>query len=156
MAKGSADPAAVGKLMIEIQGLEKQIHQVHEAARNSLLEMLTPDQKTRFQAVQDTALLPVAAREAVALGLVPGAPRMQGMQGRIQGEMRGPMQGGRIEGQWQQQGPNPGMGRQRPMMGGRQGQMGPGGAQPGFRRPEQGPGPDDNGPRPPNPPPPNE
>lgn len=88
MAKGS-DPAAVGKLMLEIRGLEKQVRDVRRAGRDSFVNALTPEQKAKFKAVEDAALLPLAAREAVRLGLVPGSearmsPRMplgQGPQG---------------------------------------------------------------------------
>ncbi len=74
------DPAAVGRAMLEVHGLEKQIRQAREAVRTSELNVLTPEQRTKFKAVQDAANLPEAARDARRLGLVgppppPAAPR---------------------------------------------------------------------------------
>jgi Spy/CpxP family protein refolding chaperone len=75
MDKDNADPAAVGKAMLEIRGLERQIRAAHEAARTAELSVLTPEQKTKFKAIQDAANLPAATREAQRLGLVPGPPQ---------------------------------------------------------------------------------
>jgi Spy/CpxP family protein refolding chaperone len=75
------DAAAVGRAMIEIRGLEKQIRQAREAARTSELDVLTPEQRTRFKAIQDAAALPEAVRQARQLGLV-GPPPQPGAPGR--------------------------------------------------------------------------
>ncbi|MBS1858113.1 MAG: Spy/CpxP family protein refolding chaperone [Acidobacteria bacterium] len=69
------DAAAVGRALIEIRGLEKQVRQAREAVRTSELSVLTPEQKTRFKAIQDAAVLPEAARQARQLGLVEGPPQ---------------------------------------------------------------------------------
>jgi Spy/CpxP family protein refolding chaperone len=81
-----ADPAAVGKALLELRALEKQAHQAREAARSSQLSVLTPEQKTRFKAIEDAALLPAATRDAMRLGLVPmppGAPEAMAPGGRV-------------------------------------------------------------------------
>lgn len=77
MGKSSPDAAAVGKAMLEIQDLERQIQQAHESARNGFVQVLNEEQKARFRAVMDAALLPQAVREAVQMGLVPGTPGIQ-------------------------------------------------------------------------------
>jgi Spy/CpxP family protein refolding chaperone len=112
LAKDTSEPAAVGKVMLEIQALRKQVRQSQEAARNSQLNVLTAEQKTKLKAIEDAAALPAATREAIRLGLVPqprggpGAGMMgqgPGMrrQGRgIMGRGPGMMEsGGRLHGQ---------------------------------------------------------
>lgn len=74
MEKDNPDATAVGKAMLEIRALERQIRAAHEALRNSELSLLTGEQKTKFKAIQDAANLPAATREAQMLGLLPGAP----------------------------------------------------------------------------------
>lgn len=69
------DAVAVGRAMIEIRGLEKQIREAREAVRTAELNVLTPEQRTKFKAVQDAANLPEAARQARQLGLVGPPPR---------------------------------------------------------------------------------
>ncbi len=74
MDNDNADATAVGKAMLEIRGLERQIRAAHEAARSAKLSVLTAEQKTKFKAIQDAANLPAATREAQALGLGPRGP----------------------------------------------------------------------------------
>ncbi len=81
MSKPNADPAAVGKAMLEMQAAQKQAHGPQEAVRKSFLDVLTPEQKTKFKAIQEGALLPAATQEAMRLGLVPGAPNRPGPGG---------------------------------------------------------------------------
>jgi len=78
LAKGSNDPAAVGKLVLEIQALHKQVREGREGVRNSQLNVLTAEQKAKFKAIEDAAALPAATRAAIRLGLV---PRPQGEPG---------------------------------------------------------------------------
>jgi hypothetical protein len=143
MAKGN-DPAAVGKLMLEIRALEKQVGDAQRAGREAFVSSLTPEQKARFKAIEDAALLPIAAREAVRMGLVPGAtPRMQpgmqshmqpGMQNHMQPGMQNHMQPGMQNHMQPGQNPGPPQGP-RPAMMGQPGQPGPG--QPGQPGPGQ-------------------
>lgn len=74
LAKGTDDPTAVGKLVLELETLKRQAHQMQEAPRNSVLGVLTPEQKIKFKFIEDAAMLPAAAREAMMLGLVPRPP----------------------------------------------------------------------------------
>jgi Spy/CpxP family protein refolding chaperone len=70
--KPNADATAVGKAMLEIRGLERQIRQAHEAVRTAEVGVLSPEQKAKFKAIQDAANLPQATRDAQRMGLVPG------------------------------------------------------------------------------------
>jgi Spy/CpxP family protein refolding chaperone len=118
LAKGSSDPAALGKLVLDIQALHKQVREAREAVRTSQLNLLTAEQKAKFKAIEDAAALPAATRAAIRLGLV---PRPQGALGL--GLMR------RGAGLRRQGGPvmEPGPGMMQPGPG----MMGPGA---GFRR----------------------
>ena len=69
------DATAVGRAMIEIRGLERQIRQAHEAVSTAELNVLTAEQRTKFKAIQDAANLPEAARQAQRIGLVPAPPQ---------------------------------------------------------------------------------
>jgi hypothetical protein len=125
LEKGTTDATAVGKMMLEIQALQKQARQAQEAVRNSQLNVLTAEQKVRFKAIEDAATLPQATRDAARLGLVPRpqggpAPRMMGpgrgmpgqgrrMMGPGQG-MMGPGQGPRGQDPAPGPAPNPGQG----------------------------------------------
>jgi Spy/CpxP family protein refolding chaperone len=72
MEGSNPDATVVGRAMLEIRGLERQIRQAHERARTAELSLLTPEQRTKFKAIQDAANLPEATRQAQSLGLVPG------------------------------------------------------------------------------------
>src|SRR5262249_33129556 len=74
MARRNAGPAAVGKAMMELRGLERQQRQLGDQARNRALAVLTPEQRTKFKAIEDAASLPAATQEAMRMGLVPGTP----------------------------------------------------------------------------------
>ena len=121
LEKGTTDATAVGKMMLEIQALQKQVRQAQEAVRNSQLNVLTAEQKARFKAIEDAATLPQATRDAARLGLVP--PPQGGPAPRMMGPSRG----------------MPGQGRR--MMGPGQGMMGPG---QGPRGQDPAPGPAPN------------
>ena len=132
LEKDSADATAVGKTMLDIRALERQIRSAHEAVRTAEINVMNAEQKAKFKAIQDAANLPAATREAQRLGLVPGPPQGQGpgqgmggprprMQGmgsmRMQGmgmrgtqpRMQGPMMGpGRGQGPAQFMAPPPG------------------------------------------------
>jgi len=76
---GTNDPAAVGKMMLELHALEKQVQQAGEAARNSQLSVLTAEQRTKFKAIEEAAALPTATRDAMRLGLVPSPRNAPGL-----------------------------------------------------------------------------
>jgi Spy/CpxP family protein refolding chaperone len=87
-AKNTTDATAVGRLMLDIRALEKQVREAHEAVRTSELKVLTPEQRTRLRAVEEAAALPQATREAIGLGLVEGPAPGQGGQPRPRQMMR--------------------------------------------------------------------
>ena len=76
--KDNPDATAVGKGMLEVRGLERQLRSAHEAVRDAGINLMTPEQKAKFKAIQDAAMLPQATRDAQRLGLVPGPPPAQG------------------------------------------------------------------------------
>jgi hypothetical protein len=115
MEKDTADATAVGKTMLDIRALERQIRSAHEAVRTAEINIMNAEQKAKFKAIQDAANLPAATREAQRLGLVPGPP--------------------------QGQGPDQGMGGPRPRMQGMGMGMGMRGPQPRMQGPVMGPGP---------------
>lgn len=76
---GSADPTAVGKLVLSIQSLEQQAAPIRASFQQQALNVLTADQKTKLTALQNAAALMPAIHEATALNLLtppkgPGGP----------------------------------------------------------------------------------
>lgn len=67
---GSADAAAVGKLMLSIQTLEQQIKANRDSFHEQALAVLTADQKTRLAALQSAADLMPTIHQAMALNLL--------------------------------------------------------------------------------------
>jgi Spy/CpxP family protein refolding chaperone len=116
LEKDAADPTAVGRMMLDIRGLERQIRAAHEAVRTAEVNVMNPEQKAKFRAIQDAANLPAATLEAQRLGLVPGQPQGPGPRPRMQGPMVGP---GRIglgdNGPQMRPGQGPGPGPAQPM-----------------------------------------
>jgi Spy/CpxP family protein refolding chaperone len=64
------DPAAVGRLVIEINTLGRQIQQVISNIQQQALNILRPDQRNQVQPLGDVLRLQLAARQAVELGLI--------------------------------------------------------------------------------------
>ena len=77
LAKGTTDATAVGRLMLDIRSLEKQVRDAHEAVRTSQLNILTPEQRNRFREIEEEASRPQAIQEARRLGMVNGPPQGQ-------------------------------------------------------------------------------
>ena len=77
------DPAAVGKLVIETSALRKKVQESHESVRQSVLNVLTGEQKTKLAGLQSAADLRPAIQQAMALGLLAPAdgPGFGGMMG---------------------------------------------------------------------------
>ena len=82
MQKGGADPTAVGKLVIEIDAIQKSISQKQSSSADQARNSLTADQKAKLKALDDTRKAMPAIDQATALNLL--AP----MEGR--GTMGGP------------------------------------------------------------------
>ncbi len=103
LQQGSTDAAALGKLLIDIQNLRKQITQAHSNFHDQAVNSLTADQKTKLKALEAAAQLRPAIDQAAFLDLLTlqnpagpgfgmGRPGRGGMMGP--GPM-GPMGGGR-------------------------------------------------------------
>jgi hypothetical protein len=84
MAKGTTDAAAVGRLMLEMAALRKQVEQTQSAVRTQVLAQLTPVQTGKLKTLEEAAKLQPAIHGAAALGLL--APP----EGRGPGMMMGP------------------------------------------------------------------
>ena len=64
------DPAAVGRLFIEINAIKQHIQQVLSNFQQQSLSILRPDQRMQVQSLADVLRLQVAAQQAVGLGLL--------------------------------------------------------------------------------------
>jgi len=64
------DPAAVGRLFIEMTTISKQVEQVVSNFRQQALNILGPAQKNQVQSLAEVLRLQQAAQQAVALGLL--------------------------------------------------------------------------------------
>ncbi|MBP1598450.1 MAG: motif family protein [Acidobacteria bacterium] len=64
------DPASVGRTVIAIDGLRKQVGEAHQRFAASFQELLTPDQKTQLQAIQRAARLQPVVGAARELGII--------------------------------------------------------------------------------------
>ena len=85
------DPTALGKAVLELRAVEKQIREVNDAARKYALSVLTPEQRTKFKSIEDAALLPEAPRDAIRMGLTPMVQTSPGGGNRGNGN-QGPQQ----------------------------------------------------------------
>ena len=63
------DPMSVGRTVLTIDGLRKQVGEAHGQFAACFQELLTPDQKTRLQAVQRAARLQSIVAAARELGI---------------------------------------------------------------------------------------
>ena len=80
LERPASDPAAIGKAMLELRAVEKQMSELHESVRAAALAILTSEQRAKFRAIEDAALLPAATREAAALGLAHWAGMQPGIE----------------------------------------------------------------------------
>lgn len=90
----SPDPAAVGRIMVDIKNLETQVRQLAVKYHNQALTVLTADQKAKVKVLQDAANLAPAIRQAAGLNLLdpperPAAPGPGGAGMRRMMRMRG-------------------------------------------------------------------
>ena len=70
LTAGSTDAAALGKLLLEIQALEKQITDNHTKAQTAAVSFLSADQKTKLKALEDSSKLREEIGEAARLNLL--------------------------------------------------------------------------------------
>jgi hypothetical protein len=103
MAAANPDPAAVGKLILQLRGLREQVQQTNKSYHDRALALLDDAQKTKLanvqQALQRLAQARTAVRAATALNLLerpapgPGAGLAAGIRARIRqriGATQGP------------------------------------------------------------------
>jgi hypothetical protein len=79
LQQGSTDANALGRLLIDIQTLRKQVGATAENFRTQAVALLTDAQKTRLKQLEDSAKLAPAVQQAVSLNLLaPPARQPQG------------------------------------------------------------------------------
>jgi Spy/CpxP family protein refolding chaperone len=66
----SPDPAAAGRLIIEIATLGRQVQQTMAGFQQQALNLLQPPQKTKLQSLSQVLVLQLAAQQAASLGLL--------------------------------------------------------------------------------------
>jgi Spy/CpxP family protein refolding chaperone len=66
----SPDPAAAGRLIIEIATLGRQVQQIITSYQQQALNLLQPAQKTKLQSLSQVLVLQLAAQQAASLGLL--------------------------------------------------------------------------------------
>ena len=64
------DPAVVGRLVIEMTLITRQVEQAASNFQQQALSILQPDQRTQVQSLGNVLRLQSAAQQAVALGLL--------------------------------------------------------------------------------------
>jgi Spy/CpxP family protein refolding chaperone len=74
MQKGGADPATVGKLMLDIQEAQGSVSKAHGAFNAQAVNNLTEEQKTKLKTLQDALQLMPAIHQAMGLQLL-GPPQ---------------------------------------------------------------------------------
>jgi Spy/CpxP family protein refolding chaperone len=70
LTNGSTDAAAIGRTVLEIQALRKQLETNHTKARELAVSFLSADQKTKLKALEDAEKLRDEIRQAHALQLL--------------------------------------------------------------------------------------
>lgn len=66
MAAGAPDPAAIGKLTVQLRGLRQQVQQTNQTYRDRALGLLDEAQKTKVQDLQQAMLRRERMRPAIA------------------------------------------------------------------------------------------
>ncbi len=67
---GSTDASALGRLLVDVESLRKQIESKREATRVRAVSVLTPEQRTRLKTLEDVARLGDEVRQAIGAGLL--------------------------------------------------------------------------------------
>ena len=100
------DPAAVGRLVVEMEGLRKQIRDSSEKYQKQAVATLTAAQQTKLKALEDAAKLRDAIGQATALNLlVPPEPGIaRGFRGPGPGLLGAAVARGRMMGAWRGRG----------------------------------------------------
>jgi Spy/CpxP family protein refolding chaperone len=66
----SPDPAAAGRLIIEISTLGRQVQQIVTGFQQQATNLLQPAQKSKLQTLSQVLVLQLAAQQAASLGLL--------------------------------------------------------------------------------------
>jgi len=93
MNSASADPTALGNLMLEMRSARQKARETRKQTGQELLASLTPEQKTKLEELKTAAKRGPAAREAMMLGLIDPPTREDGAGARSFGRGRGPGMG---------------------------------------------------------------
>jgi hypothetical protein len=97
-SQANPDSAAVGRLVLEGQTYAKQIAEGRAKARQTVLTLLSAEQKTKLKTLEEAMQLQGEIRAAQRLNLIasapdgpggPGGPGGSGMRGRMGGRMGG-------------------------------------------------------------------
>jgi Spy/CpxP family protein refolding chaperone len=78
MNSASADPTALGNLMLEMRNARQKAREARKQTGQELLASLTPEQKTKLEELKTAAKRGPAAREAMMLGLIDPPTREDG------------------------------------------------------------------------------
>lgn len=78
LASGSTDASAIGRIMLEIQGLRKQVDSAQANLRAQATSFLTTDQKTKLKTLEDAEKLRDEIREAHSLQLLAPSGEQRG------------------------------------------------------------------------------
>jgi Spy/CpxP family protein refolding chaperone len=70
LQQGSNDAGTIGRLMVEINNLQRQLPLKGETYRAEVLAVLTPAQKTRLPALSEALNLQSPAWQAIELGMI--------------------------------------------------------------------------------------
>ncbi len=81
LQSGSADAAAVGKLVLNIQALEQQVTTARNSFRDQALALITADQKTKLADLQSAADLMPTIQQAMSLNLLSPPKGLEGAPG---------------------------------------------------------------------------
>ena len=88
---GSTDAAALGRLLVDIQNLNKRADDARKSFHDQAVNALTTEQKTKLKALEDVVKLQPAIGQAVGLNLLtPPAPPAGDAPGGPGGPGRGP------------------------------------------------------------------
>ena len=71
---GNPDAAALGRMLLEIRATRQQLEQARKNYQEQALARLTPEQKSRLQALDQARSWQRGIREAQSFGLLKGSP----------------------------------------------------------------------------------
>lgn len=77
LSNSGADPVSVGRLVLEIYAIQQQVGRAVQSFQLHFIDLLTPEQKEKVQAVAQAAQLQPAVGAFAALRLIPLPPPSQ-------------------------------------------------------------------------------